>query len=363
MPTTRKSTRDSARHPPFLWGVMDGDSLIMVFSKLSTLADMVNASLVCRAWATAARVEQAWECAVKADFPSELHSGVFHSFETLGIMGWKARCKLLCQRVRPIRPKGGWGGQDIKAMYSFVVSVADAEGNAVSSAATLCAPCHFALRFPKSRPDFYFCLEALFDIEAVLNVGAKGDWLLNDPDTIYADGADGFGTATVDAFVRRSSDGRVAHLMKCDFDFENPPRDEGVGVNCHRRVPNDLAISPQFGAHDAPELSISIENQSVKPPWLARLPWPSHRNGVGRWTVGDPEWVVGLSAIAKPPQPRELDDDDDDDVEDVEEAKTGKWTGLQLDFSWSDSFGQGEHEPVANDFMAQALAGRALLWV
>ena len=112
---------------------MDGDSLIMVFSKLSKVADMVNASHVCRAWATAARVEQAWECAVKADFPSELHSGVFHSFETLGIMGWKARCKLLCQRVRPIRPKGGWGGQDIKAMYSFVVSVADAEGNAVSS--------------------------------------------------------------------------------------------------------------------------------------------------------------------------------------------------------------------------------------
>ena len=78
------------------------------------------------------------------------------------------------------------------------------------------------------------------------------------------------------------------------------------------------------------------------------------QSGVGRWTV---------SAIAKPPQPRELDDDDDDDVEDVEEAKTGKWTGLQLDFSWSDSSGHGEHEPVANDFMAQALAGRALLWV
>ena len=389
MPTTRKSTRDAARPPPFLWGVMDGDSLIMVFSKLSTLADMVNASLVCRAWATAARVEQVWECAVKANFPSELHSGVFHSFETLGIMGWKARCKLLLQRVRPICPKRGWGGQDIKAMYSFVVSVADAEGNAVSSAATLCAPRHFALRFPKSRPDFYFRLEALFDIEAVLNVGAKGDWLLNDPDTIYADGADGFGTATVDVFVRRSSDGRVAHLMKSDFDFENPFPSEGVGVCPHRRVPKD-AISPQSGAHDAPELAISIENWSVKPPWLGehvhdvypnlscgrwredpqfphskqeppsrvRLQWPSHRNG-----SYDPEWVVGLSAIAKPPQPRELDDDDDDDIEDVEEAKTGKWTGLQLDFSWSDSFGQGEHEPVANDFMAHALAGRALLWV
>ena len=41
---------------------------------------------------------------------------------------------------------------------------------------------------------------------------------------------------TVDVFVRRASDGRVAHLMKCDFDFENPPRDEGVGVNRHRRV-------------------------------------------------------------------------------------------------------------------------------
>ena len=89
--TTRKSARDAARPPPFLWGVMDGDSLIMVFSKLSKVADMVNASHVCRAWATAARVEQAWECAVKADFPSELHSGVFHSFETLGIMGWKSR--------------------------------------------------------------------------------------------------------------------------------------------------------------------------------------------------------------------------------------------------------------------------------
>ena len=154
---------------------MDGDSLIMVFSKLSKVADMVNASHVCRAWATAARVEQAWECAVKADFPSELHSGVFHSFETLGIMGWKARCKLLCQRVRPIRPKGGWGGQDIKAMYSFVVSVADAEGNAVTSSATQCAP-RFDWRFPESRPDVYFRLEALFDNEAVLNVGAKHDW-------------------------------------------------------------------------------------------------------------------------------------------------------------------------------------------
>jgi hypothetical protein len=153
--------------------------------------------------------------------------------------------------------------------------------------------------------------------------------------------------------------------MKCDFDFENPPdrgEFEGVVINRHRRVPKD-AIAPQYGADEAPELAIFLENRSVKPPWLARLPWPSHRNGVGRWAETDPEWVVGLSAIAKPPQPRELDDDDDDDVEDVEEAKTGKWTGLQLDFSWSDSSGHGEHEPVANDFMAQALAGCALLWV
>jgi hypothetical protein len=340
--------------------VMDGDSLIMVFSKLSSLVDMVSASLVCRAWATAARVEQSWECAFKTDFPSELHSGVFQAFETLGITGWKTRCKLLCQRVKSICPKGGWGGQDIKAMYSFVVSVADAEGNAVSSSATQCAP-RFDWRFPESRPDVYFRLEALFENEAVLNVGAKHDWSY---DWLHAEGSDGFGTSTVDVFVRRSSDGRVAHLMKCDFDFENPPdrgEFEGVVIHRHRRVPKD-AIAPQYGADEAPELAISMENRSVKPPWLARLPWPSHRNGVGRWAETDPEWVVGLSAIAKPPQPRELDDDDDD-VEDVEEAKTGKWTGLQLDFSWSDSSGHGEHEPVANDFMAQALAGCALLWV
>ena len=75
----------------------------------------------------------------------------------------------------------GWlgGGQDIKAMYSFVVSVADAEGNAVSSSATQCAP-RFDWRFPESRPDVYFRLEALFDNEAVLNVGAKRiQWVWN----------------------------------------------------------------------------------------------------------------------------------------------------------------------------------------
>ena len=72
------------------------------------------------------------------------------------------------------------GGQDIKAMYSFVVSVAfDAEGNAVSSSATQCAP-RFDWRFPESRPDVYFRLEALFDNEAVLNVGAKRiQWVWN----------------------------------------------------------------------------------------------------------------------------------------------------------------------------------------
>ena len=62
--------------------------------------------------------------------------------------------------------------------------------------------------------------------------------------------------------------------MKCDLDFEEISSDGGdfeLGVHHvhHRRVPKD-AISPQFGAHDAPELAISMENRSVKPRWLAR---------------------------------------------------------------------------------------------
>ena len=60
-------------------------------------------------------------------------------------------------------------------MYSFVVSVADAEGNAVSSSATQCAP-RFDWRFPESRPDVYFRLEALFDNEAVTH-SATGKWV------------------------------------------------------------------------------------------------------------------------------------------------------------------------------------------
>ena len=44
---------------------------------------------------------------------------------------------------------------------------------------------------------------------------------------------------------------------------------EGVVINRHRRVPKD-AIAPQYGADEAPELAISMENRSVKPRWLAR---------------------------------------------------------------------------------------------
>ena len=73
----------------------------------------------------------------------------------------------------------------------------------------------------------------------------------------------------------------------------------------------------------------------------------------------EPTWVVELSLTAEPPAPR-------DDEQDDEPTKTGKLRKVLLQFKWHYAFdpdGSQSPLPVENDFMAQALAGRAIHWV
>jgi hypothetical protein len=339
--TNRKAVCKADEPHPFL---CDVDAIIMVLAKLTKMSDVASACRVCQAWATAALCGSAWECVVKTSYPPETHAAVYSSFSALGITDWKARCKLLCQRVpsadysrhRQYSPNGGcYGPAFMNQNYTFVIAVADAMGNAVSLKAQVARPRPLPLTNRRtcldSRSDSEFSLKASLDTDAELYVGV--DCLSTEE---YRDPvrADGFGTATIDVFVRRTSDDKVAHMMRCDFNFESL----------------DVEVFDRAAGMEMETTMWDI----YTPQWLA-----DHMYHVDplKWSFeyDRPKWGVSLTAFARKPS---FDDD-------ITEARTGKWTGgLRLDFLCNDEDCPcGDELAIGNDFMAQALAGRALQWI
>jgi len=363
MPRTRRTAHDASQLP-----VLEDDALLLVISQLRSTSDLYNAAMVCKAWATTARLEAAWENAAKGTFPVEAHAAVYRSFGILGVHGWKARCKLLRQREVPTIVENVHGkARELSEKYTYVVAVQDGDGNSVSSPAAL----------GRDFLDDAFALHVKFDEPAALNAGVCGEWLQEDSDPTRYGVTDGFGVANVDVFVRRVTDGKVALFATFKFNFDKPDNDI-FGSHDARDDDNDAAQNDDtvtFGheaefarvssvpwlwehVHDVyPNLAWGRSDGIRNFPRAGRLrprgvlQWP-HARGVEDSFEPDMKMQLGVTAKA-PPLYEPI-------------TKTGKWMELTVRFRWVFDFASehgGNDVEVENHFMAQALDGRAIAWV
>ena len=363
MPVTRQASRVF-----YGWDGLQGDELAVTLGSLD-LFDLINANLVCTVWCAAGQQDSVWELLTKRQYKPSNFKAAYSSFALLGELTWMAKYKLLHRRKTPplinYRAINAASQETLENEYEFIISVADAHRQAASATGLPCK------EFFRGYLTGTFNLEAHFDVPAAMFAGVEADWLTEEG--AYADEVPGFGSLSIDVYVRRACDKKVAHLLAIDFDIENPFPSDGVTV----WRPKDASASDDF--------HISLDNWSVIPPWLGEhvdmaypnlswgrsdgkrgstwynatttnvkgtLMWPPTREG-----SHEPEWVVGLDATVQAPDPDSLGEDEADN------PKTGKLTGVRLEFKWCNPpFCQGEHQPVEKPFMVQALAGNAIQW-
>eukprot|EP00966_Prymnesium_polylepis_P161143 3723713-Prymnesium_polylepis.1 len=280
----------------------------------------------------------------------------------LGVKGWKARAKLLRQRDTVSPAESIRGFDELSAEYTFIVAVQDEDGNAVSSEAAI-----------SNEYGDMFRLAVKFDTPAGLNVGVCGEWL-HEEEEDRCSATDAFGIATFDVFVRRASDNKVAHLMTCDFTLSCCCNE--VHADCFEKEDVD-AMLVSFGT-DAPSSAI--------PPWLGEhvhdsypnLAWGRSEAGLGfsgadrllpsgklTWPeIGaefdfEPAWAIDIKVDAEAPPPP-----DDEVRAEEDEPRSGKWTGFLLEFKWHpEGIGEPAENVVTSYFIAQALHGRAIIWL
>ena len=198
-----------------------------------------------------------------------------------------------------------------------------------------------------------------------------------------------------DVFARRLRDGKAAHLAAIDYDFEieltDPPPDLGpISQNFTCGWLSATFVDKGMNRALADKLlCLQTEKWDVKPLWLGEhvndvFPSLSYNQTICQPRCKNPDWqcklkwpeaynrlVVELSAAVE--DPRKMTPDGDEEGS-VEALRTGKWWAIRLDFMWSRAHTPGlvrgvrdldddAGPPVECDFIAQALAGRAIDWV
>ena len=178
--------------------------------------------------------------------------------------------------------------------------------------------------------------------------GVFGPWL--NPEPVQDDSCDGFGSLCVDVYIRRLSDGKVAHFTDVCADFEDHP------------CCDIFAGTATDGC-----ISVCMEDR-CSPPWLneqAAAMWPPldlrGKRRYRRFHVADhqlgPCFVQRIALTMELPEEDEHDDD--------ENLQSGKIKSLQLEFRWESVVDHYmcEDDPVTPSYVAQVLAGPCIEWV
>ena len=332
--------------PPFCdWDQLPNDELAVVFGSLNKLSDLRRARCVCKAWSAAAEQESVWEALVVRIFPRSEHEAFYSAIEALGVNTWKARCRLLVRNndnAPVMKPEKGWGLSVLRNEYTVFTTVSDGHGHTASSPAFFSGQTddEFYERighthWPTIDAD-HFSIAALFPSPVHLDAGAEGAWLLDDDSD---EPAYGFGTVKIDVFAKRNRDGKVAHIIGCAFDIGFPDDESNdefsVGGNDESLW---LYVSPR---------------DCTTPTWLEEHVNDVYPNLTGQPTPRGirPEWCVNIEAYVERPNAEEGHDN----------PKSGKWLGFILGFEWPRC--DNRTKSVENDFIAQALAGRAIDWI
>ena len=369
------------------WDQLEGDLLDIVLSKLDFFG-LAAVGGVNKAWRAAVEQEAVWERLARQSFSPAKNAGIYASFDALGLATWKSRCRLLAgANVSVPFPKYGWGRDVLEQEYEFLIAMTDGAGNAFSAPAQLWEGSRYRSYDPRNQ----FTLKAGFPSPVEMHAGA----VVNDYDP-YSERAEGFGTVKADVFARRLRDGKVAHLAAIDYDFEieltDPPPDHGpISQNliCGYHSAS-LVDSGMNRALEDTLLCLRTEKWDVKPLWLGEhvndvFPSLSYNQTIChprsknpewqcklKWPEGyEPSWMVELSAIVEDPKKTRPEGGEEGSAGAL---RTGKWWGVRLDFMWTLGHTPGVVRGVRDldddagprvecDFIAQALAGRAIDWV
>jgi len=363
-----------------MWHQISHDSLSVVFQSLQT-QELRNASLVCRQWTATANDDAVWKQLAHRDYPLQTHGALYASFETLGVAAWKPRYRLLRSRKRVPKPAVGSVRAEMNKSFAFVFVVADESGLSVSAPAELGEEGELIwdcrAREMNRANDNAFSLVSHFPAPAKLDAGV----LLPRLDPVEADvdleSRYAFGGVTIDLFVRRIADGKVAHLLTSshrlshskDFDFEEQwitKQADFCFIHSTVFASSGGCTSDVLDEHVHsvyPNLAMSHSGQRP-------IEWPDPDD---RWCFA-PRWDAQLTAVTEPPDyltvPDPVDPKEDrppfeggEEDEVGEYWKSGAWKQIRVDLMWKPLRPyDGYTDSVEHDFIAQILTGRALDW-
>ena len=342
---TRRRRRLSPVSPSAI-DVLSEDGLVAVLSLLSDLRDVGHALGVCTAWyKTITHHDEIWQRVALETWPTHQHA------MTMLQLGWKARCLLLTRRRIPrLPPKNEHTTalSKLRTDYAFFLSINNcAEG--AEDAVKEC--CGVSMQATVDVDNGAFTVEVAFP-PTDFGAGVIGPWL--DPELEEVDACDGFGSLGVDVYMRRLSDGKVAHFASLNLHFKDPDND-------------NVAFPTPDGC-----ITVCTEDRSCCTPWLieqAAAMWPpldmgfpsNYGRRYRKFLVSDhddgPGFVPRVALEMELPLPDEHNDDD-------HEISSGKIKSLKIEFRWESILHyQDLEDPVTPVYVAHVLTGPSIEWV
>lgn len=346
----RRRRRRQLPVSPSAINALSEDGLVAVLSMLSDLRDVGHALGVCTVWyQTISHHDEVWQRVAQATWPTHMHAMAMLQ------LGWKARCLLLTRRRIPRLPphnEYATALTKLRADYAFFLSINNCAENAEEDAAVK-ECCGVSMQATCDVDDDAFTVEAAFP-PTDFGAGVIGPWL--DPEPQQVDACDGFGSLSVDVYMRRLSDGKVAHFASLNLHFKDPFNDNAANTK------TDGCIT------------VYTEDRFCTTPWLieqAAAMWPpldigfpsrgKYGRGYRKFLVSDhndgPGFVPRVVLEMELPLPDEHNDDDD-------EISSGKIKSLKIEFRWESIVDRyALDDPVTPVYVAHVLTGPSIEWV
>jgi hypothetical protein len=346
----RRRRRRQSPVSPSAINALSEDGLVAVLSMLSDLRDVGHALGVCTVWyQTITHHDEVWQRVAQATWPTHQHAMAMLQ------LGWKARCLLLTRRRIPRLPphnEYATALTKLRTDYAFFLSINNCAENAEEDAAVK-ECCGVSMQATCDVDDDAFTVEAAFP-PTDFGAGVIGPWL--DPEPQQVDACDGFGSLSVDVYMRRLSDGKVAHFASLNLHFKDPEGDIGADSDIDGCI------------------TVCTEDRSCITPWLAEQAaamWPpldigfpsrgKYGRGYRKFLVSDhndgPGFVPRVVLEMELPLPDEHNDDDD-------EISSGKIKSLKIEFRWESIVDRyALDDPVTPVYVAHVLTGPSIEWV